>query len=125
MPFLSLLTGGIGKYIGIGMIAVALAGALAWAVHSYDSGIRAEVQASAQAQEIAVIRADQKRAEFALDLVTREKEELRSKFDELHSKINEMPRTTACVGSPAIRAALDGLRGHGRPDPAAAAPGHP
>lgn len=106
---------------GAAALGVALAAGWAWLHWSYKPAIRAEYAAEiaaatdaalAQHQAIALTIVEAAQA----DQVAREKRRV-----EIRERIVRVPVTAACADSPAVRAALDGMRA--RPTGAGARPG--
>lgn len=115
--------------LGAGVLAVAGAAFWAWLVLLHDPAIRAEYQAKLDAQVAAARIEDQRLALARMAEVEEEHRQQLAAAATIRERIIRVPVTTACVASPAVAAALDGLRGsaggHGAPGGAPAAPGVP
>lgn|GEM_PF-6259415 len=115
--------------LGAGVLAVAGAAFWAWLVLLHDPAIRAEYQAKLDAQVAAQRIEDQRLAMARLAEVEEEHRQQLAAAATIRERIIRVPVTNACVASPAMAAALDGLRGspggHGAPGGAGAAPGVP
>lgn len=115
MPFLALLSGPIGRiglYVAAAM-AVLAAGAL-W-FHEHDQRIRAEDAARVAAVTAAAELANVRAGAAALSASLADAEARASRVVTLKTEVARAPVTQACVNSPALRAALDGLRGAAGP----------
>jgi hypothetical protein len=119
---LTLLAGPIGKLIGGALCATALAGGLWFAVHDYNAMIRAEAQVSEQTAQMAQMQSDHLRIVAGLNAAAALASARASNAITIREAINAAQPST-CV-SPAIRAALDGLRGTSA-NSAGAAPASP
>lgn len=83
-------------------------------------------QAATARAEVAEAEVESRgRAIAALEQAAAEAAARRAKFEPIRRAVNNAPVTNACVGSPAMRAALDGLRaaqGGGARQPASVPP---
>lgn len=108
LGILSLIPGRALLYAGVAVAALA---AGAWALHQHDARVVAEQRADAQALAISQMQADHARAVAALETRAAEAEARAEASATIRSAIHAAPVTSACASSPAVRAALDGLRG--------------
>lgn len=110
MPFLSLITGPIGKLIGV----LAMMGVLGAGVHYVLSAVEnyyaAQATLRSQAAQLVKIQADHQRELAALQLQSAADLARAQLSLKTRSAINAAPRTTACADSPAIHTLLDSLR---------------
>lgn len=109
MPLLSLLTGGLGKIIGIGALAVSLLSGGLYLLHQHDNAVRAEMQVAADQAIAAAQEADAKKADEALTAAHAEAAKRIASITAIKEKTHVATPTTACAHSPAVRAMLDGL----------------
>jgi hypothetical protein len=109
---LGLVTGTAGKYILYAGLAVTLAGGAAVLKHEYDASIIASVAAKQAAANLVIERADNARiiAELQTRAITAETEA--ANYASIKGAIAHAKASSACASSPAMRAALDGLRGN-------------
>lgn len=119
----------VGPALGAALLAVAASSGYAWLRLSHDPAIRAEYQAKLDAQVAAARIEDQQRALESLANLEAEHREQLAAASTIREKIIRVPVTTACAASPAVAAALDGLRagpgGESAPGGAPAAAGVP
>jgi hypothetical protein len=109
---MALLLGPLGKFAAIGAVVAGLllAGAL-W-LHRHDDAVRAAMQASADKAIAAQQAVDHQHEVDALAAVAADAATRANISSALRSKIHALPSTSACAGSPAVGALLDGLRVH-------------
>lgn len=100
----------LGKLLGVALLVASLAGACAMWLHAHDSLIVAQRQAAADKAIAAATIEDQARMIAALQAQATKDAELVRQTDALRSKTHSVPTTSACLGSPAVRALIDGLR---------------
>ena len=117
MPFLSLITGGLGKALGIGALAVSLLGGGLWLLHQHDNAVRAEMQVAADKAIAAAQEADAQKAASALASAHAEAAKRIASITAIKEKTHSAPVTSACANSPAVRAMLGGLLGPGSNGP--------
>ncbi len=110
---MALFAGSLGRYAMYAALAVAVAGGAAWVIHEHDNRVRAEQQLAIDKANAAAIEADHARAIAALEQAATEARDRADNLERLKARVHAQPVTTACVQSPAVRAALDGLRQHG------------
>lgn len=107
---LSFFTGAVGKWaMYAGLIVMALGGA-AVLKHEYDASVISSVAAKQAAANLVIERADNERkiAELQARAITAEAEA--AKYATIKGKIANAKASSVCRSSPAIRAALSGLR---------------
>lgn len=112
---LSLITGGVGKYVAYGALAVSLFGAAAYAKHEYDAMITAQVTAQIAAKTAAEVlateRADNARLTSALAERDAKAVAQAAAAATLKGNIaNAKPSSFSCIRSDAGRITLGGLR---------------
>ena len=115
MPFLAFFAGPMGKIALYAMAAVAIIGVVWGVIHEHDGRIRAEdaakVAAATATMQIAQAKAGAEAVQAsAAEAIARAREVNTVKLEIAHA-----PVTQACAASPAINAALDGLRGGSGP----------
>ena len=98
------------KFFAIGAVLVGLGfAAMSW-LHTHDNQIRAQIQVSSLKAENKAIQANNARVLDALQQNAKMTEKALVTFSHLKDSINALPKTTACVRSPSIRAFIGGLR---------------
>lgn len=125
---LALITGPLGKIIGIGLIALSLAGAIGFGVHQYNSLIEARVTVAEQATTMAQMQKDRDRTVAALQAAAVDTASRLAEMQPIRKAISDAKDATACSGSPAIVAVVDGMRGRSasrNPGPASTGSGKP
>lgn len=111
-----------GPAFGVALAAVAIAGAWSWLRLVHDPAVREALRAEIAAQTAAELAAHQRAALDALAALEADIARRTAAQTQVRERIVRVPVATACAGSPAIGAALDGLRhAPGR----AGAPAHP
>ncbi len=111
MPFLSLLTGPLGKWIAYAGIALAIVAAAAFALHEHDARIRAADAARVAAATQAAQLREAQAATVAVQTVADEASARLAAVTSLKQRIAAAPAPVACAVAPAtIRAALAGLK---------------
>lgn len=110
VALLALATGPLGKILGVLLAVLSLGGGLIWIVQEHDAKVLAESAVQEQAKTIAVMKADAERSAAALVANAKATADIASKATTIREAVDAAPRTTGCSDSPAIRAALDGLR---------------
>lgn len=108
---LALITGPLGKYLGIGALAVSLMGAAGVALHEHDQRVIAGVAAKAAAVQLATERADHVREVAALQDKAAADLAQATRSASIKETIAHAKPSSACAQSAPVRAALDGLRG--------------
>lgn len=100
------------KFVMYGVTALSLFGGIAAIKYKYDVSIISKVAAKEAAANLVIERADNARkiAELQARAVTAEAEA--SKYATIKGAIAHAQTSTACIRSPAMRAALLGLRGN-------------
>ena len=121
MALLGLLSGPIGKWIGYAALAVTMAGAAWWVVGEHDSAVRGALLAEQRAAQLVQLQAQHERTVAALESEAASERARADAMATARRMIANAPITTACADSPAVRAALDGLRS--KPSAAPGAPG--
>lgn len=108
LPLLtSLVPGKAMLYTGVAMAALSIGG---YMLHSHDVGILTAQAAKEKQVALDELRADQAKAFAALQDVATAAQARAASSATIRSQIIAAPATTACAASPAIRAALGGLR---------------
>ena len=114
MPFLAFFAGPLGRFaLYAGLAAVLVAGGF-WIVHEHDGRVLAEqaaVEAAAVAQQQV---ADAQRAAAAATEEARAAVDRANRVATIKTEIARAPVSTSCATSPAVAAALDGLRQNAR-----------
>lgn len=120
---LSLVTGGSGPLILIGALLLATNAGTAWVTHKVDQSALeslqrryAEQAAADNAKALAQLQAHDAAVNKALTELAQERDARAAEVQSLRNRIKSVPKTRACVDSPAIRALVDGLRKHGSND---------
>jgi uncharacterized iron-regulated protein len=107
---LSFLSGPLGRIVGAGA-AFLVAGGVIWAlVAQHDAAVRAELLANQQAQYAKQAADLHARTVAAFGKLLAEQQAATDSRAAVEKEISNAPVTTGCVGSPAIGAALRGLR---------------
>lgn len=114
MPFLSLLTGPLGKWVGIGLVV----GLLGLGIYVQTLRLTAAQEAMGRYKDAAeanaaVVKRLQDDAVLERKIVVDQAAalaRLQNARDTIVKEVIRAPTTTACVDSPAIRAALTGMR---------------
>ena len=109
---LSLITGPFGKIIGYGALIVSLGGALGYAKHTYDASIIAGIAAKNAAALLITTQADNARVVATLQARVNQAQADAASKATIIEAISHAKRSSACIGSAPMRAALDGLRGN-------------
>lgn len=99
-----------GPALGAAVMAVAAAGGFAYVRLVHDPAVRAECRAQLDAQVSAIRLADQARALEAMASIEAEHRAQLAAAATIKERIIRVPVTTACIASPAVATALDGLR---------------
>ena len=107
---IALLAGPVGKVVGVGVLILALLAIGGRMVREHDNRVMAEQRAEAQAKVIADMQADHARTVSALEQETARAATLARDLSQTRSAINAAPHTAGCASSPAVAAAIDGLR---------------
>lgn len=110
---LSLLTGAAGKYIAYGALAVSLAGGAAWLLHTHDQRVLAEQQVAIDQATAAELAKQHAATVAALEQSAAEAQARAATFEQIKAAIHAQAVTKFCIGSPAVGAALAGLRASG------------
>lgn len=110
MPFLALLIGPLGR-IGLYVVgALAVIAAAAFIVHEHDARIRAEDAAHVAAVTAAEELRQSKANAAALSVSLADAQARATATATTKTEIARAPVTNGCAASPAVAAALDGLR---------------
>jgi hypothetical protein len=120
---LGFVAGPLGKVAGIAALLAGLLAGGVWLVGEHDARVLAEARAAEQAAQIAAIQADHTREVTALQASAADFQARAARTTAIRSSIDAAPHTMGCADSPAIGAALDGLRRHPAASGAGAAPG--
>lgn len=114
-----------GRLVGYGALIVALSGGVAWVLHTHDARVRAEQQLATDRVMAAEVERQHAATVAALEQAADEAQARAATIEQIRTAIDVQPVTTSCAGSPAVRAAVDGLRrtAGGRPGTASANPG--
>lgn len=107
---LGLFAGPTGKLLRYGALALAVVAGGWFLLHQHDARVRAEAQLSAQAARLSALMADHKRVVAALEAESTAAAARVRALETTRKAVYASPRTTGCADSPAVRAALDGLR---------------
>lgn len=107
---ITLLTGAAGKYIAYAAMAAALAGGAAFMLHEHDVRVLAEQQVAIDKATATEVAKQHAATVAALEQSAAEAQARAATFAQIKAAIHAQPVTKTCVGSPAIGAALDGLR---------------
>ena len=112
------------RLAAVALVLVALAGSAFAAKHFYDLSHSLASRVAEQDRTLTSYAADAARYGAALTAAAEDARARSAATAALRWRISHAPRTTACAASPAVAAALDGLRGPGVATAApAAAPG--
>lgn len=103
-------------------VVLALSGAWGWLRLVHDPAVRAEYAAERDAQVAAAVAQHQARAITAMADLEMQQRQAAARVATTRERIIRVPVTTACAASPAVSAALGGLRAA---PGGAAAPRHP
>ena len=118
-----------GPALGVVLAAVVASGAWAWLRLVHDPSVRDALRAEIAAQTAAELAEHQRAAVVALADLEADIARRTAATVTIRERIIRVPVTVACAASPAVAAALDGLRhapgGAGAPPGAAAAAGLP
>jgi hypothetical protein len=120
---LGFIAGPLGKVAGIAALLAGLIAGGVWVVREHDARVLAEALAAEQAVQIAAIQADHVREVAALQAAAADAQAHAARTIAIRSSIDATPHTMGCANSPAIGAAVDGLRRHSVASGAGAAPG--
>jgi hypothetical protein len=101
-----------GPALGVVLAVMAIAGAWAWLRLVHDPAVRDALRAEIAAQTSAELAEHQRAAVVALADLEADIARRTAATTATRERIIRVPVATACAGSPAIAAALDGLR-HG------------
>ena len=118
-----------GPALGVVLVLVALSGAWAWLRLVHDPAVRDALRAEIAAQTAAELAEHQRAAVVALADLEADIARRTAATSATRERIIRVPVATACAASPAVAAALDGLRhapgGAGAPPGATDAAGLP
>jgi hypothetical protein len=115
----------VGPLIGAGIV---LAGGIAgwtWLTQIHNPAIRKEYAAELQAQVDQAVIQEKSRAIAVLMDAERQHQERLAQVSTVRERIIRVPVSSVCASSPAISAALDGMRSWAKPADQAPSPGKP
>lgn len=95
------------------VVAISLGAALVagkMALHFHDVSVLSNAALEVSEETRAAEAANHARSVVALESVTKDAATRVSRTTPIRKNVNAAPRTNACANSPAVRAALDGLR---------------
>jgi hypothetical protein len=110
MALIPFLTGPLGKMAGIALAAALFVAGAAVLVHRHDAGIRQQEQAAAQAVAMDALNKQHIATVAAMEALTKAVQDRAVSSEQIRSVIHAASSSSACAGSPAMAAALDGLR---------------
>jgi hypothetical protein len=106
----SLLTGPAAKWIGILGITAAVTVGMHYVISQHDARVRAELIASEQAKTIETIKREQQATVSALEQAQATLAARITAQSTTRKAISNAPTTKGCAASPAVAAAIAGLR---------------
>lgn len=110
MPFLSFLTGPLGKAAGIAAALIALLTAGAIALRQHDARVIAAQNAAVEAQQLQDMQQLAVRTEAALQAQHAASQAMAVQAATLRAQLNALPHTSSCSSSAAVRDLLVQLR---------------
>lgn len=99
-----------GPVLGVVLAVLALSGGWAWLRLVHDPAVRDALRAEIAAQTAAELAEHQRAALAAMAALEADVARRAAETATIRKRIVRVPIATACAGSPAVAAALDGLR---------------